>query len=116
MSDLAQVLANQPRKLTVECVEFKTLEKNTLRGFAEIRNPDMRMRIKDVTVHEKDGRRWAALPGKPQINKERQLVTDASGKVQYTPVLCFESRAVSDAFSEAVLKAVDDYRRKGGAS
>ena len=112
---LEQVIERGPRKLTVECVEFKVLEKNTLRGFAEIRIPGMRMRIKDIAIHEKGGRRWAALPGKPQIDKNRQVITDASGKVQYTPVLCFESRAVADAFGEAVLKAVDDYRRKGGA-
>ena len=45
------------------------------------------------------------LPAKPQI-RNGTLVTGDDGKVQYSPVMSFESRAVADAFSAAVVKAV----------
>jgi hypothetical protein len=94
-------------KIGVECVEFKPMERGTLRGFATVRIPSMRLTIKDVAVHDKDGRQWAQLPAKPQLDRDRQLVMK-DGKVQYVPILLFDSREVSDAFSAAVLRAVGE--------
>ncbi len=90
--------------LTIECEEFKPFLKNTLRGFATIKIAEMRLRIKDVAVHVKNGSRWAAMPAKPQI-KDGAVVTK-EGKAQYQNILEFADRPTSDAFSEAVINAV----------
>lgn len=92
-------------KLDIECVGFKPLLRNTLRGFADIRVPALRLVIHDVAVHQKNESRWAQLPAKAQI-RDAALVKNEAGKIQYWPVLEFESREVSDAFSRAVVAAV----------
>src|SRR5262245_27979633 len=91
-------------KLTVKRREFKPLVRNTLRGFAEVNVAELRLNIKDVALHTKNGRHWAQLPAKPQI-RDGTLVKDQGGKIQYFPLLSFDSRAVSDAFSSAVVNA-----------
>jgi hypothetical protein len=92
-------------KLTVVCESFHPLVRNTLRGFAEISIAEMRLKIRDVAIHEKGVSRWAQLPAKPQI-KDGSLVKDVTGKVQYVHILDFDSREVRDAFSRAVVQAV----------
>ena len=92
-------------KTTITCTEWRPLVKNTLRGFAQIEIWELRLKIHDVAVHTKDGRRWAQLPAKPQI-RDGTLVTGDDGRPVYHPTMSFESRAVADAFSAAVVKAV----------
>jgi hypothetical protein len=93
-------------KLTVTCESFHPLVRNTLRGFAEIVIAEMRLKIRDVAIHQKGESRWVQLPAKPQI-KDGALVRDPStGKIQYTPVMEFDGRAVRDAFSTAAINAV----------
>jgi hypothetical protein len=92
-------------KLTITCEDFKQFHKNTLIGFATVKIEAMRLTIKDIAIHEKNDRRWAQLPAKPQI-KDGSVITDSSGKAQYSPIMSFDSREVSDAFSDAVIKAI----------
>jgi hypothetical protein len=94
-------------KLTITCLSFPSLRRSTLLGLAEIEIAELQFRVRDVAIHHRNGARWAQLPAKPQI-KDGTLVKDATGKVQYTPVLEFTSRAVRDAFSAAVIRAVLD--------
>jgi hypothetical protein len=89
----------------IECEDFKPFAKNTLRGFATIRIPDIRLRIKDISIHVKNESTWAALPAKPQV-KDGKVVTNAEGKAQYVNILEFADRSTSDAFSRAVVDAV----------
>jgi hypothetical protein len=92
-------------KLNLSCEAWNALHQNTLRGFAIIRIQELQLILRDVAVHEKDGRRWAQLPSRPQL-KDGKAITDAAGKVQYFPTASFESREVADAFSAAVIAAV----------
>jgi hypothetical protein len=92
-------------KFTVTCGSFHPLIRNTLRGFAEISIAELRLKIRDVAIHQKGDARWAQLPAKPQI-KDGALIRDATGKVQYVHIMDFDSRAVRDAFSRAVVRAV----------
>jgi hypothetical protein len=89
---------------SIECENFKPFAKNTLRGFATINIPDIRLRVRDVAVHRKNGSTWAALPAKPQV-KDGAVVTK-DGKAQYVHILEFTDRSVGDAFSKAVVDAV----------
>jgi hypothetical protein len=92
-------------KFTVTCGSFHPLVRNTLRGFAEITIVELRLTIRDIAIHAKGDARWAQLPAKPQV-KDGALVKDATGKVQYVHIMDFDSRAVRDAFSRAVIDAV----------
>ena len=92
-------------KLTVKCREFKSLTRNTLRGFAEIHIAEMKLTVRDVAVHTKGGRCWAQLPAKPYV-KDGELVRNELGKISYLPMLAWDTRAVADAFSDAVVRAV----------
>jgi hypothetical protein len=107
-------------KLTVKCREFKPLIRNTLRGFAEVHIGELRLTIKDVAVHVKGGRCWAQVPAKPQV-RDGALVKNDEGKVQYIAMLAWDTRAVADVFSDAVVAAVralvpDAFEADGGVS
>jgi hypothetical protein len=95
-------------KLSVSCRAFRPLHRNTLRGFCKIRIDELRLVIRDVALHEKGGARWAQLPAKPQI-RDGELVHDERGKIEYFPLMNFDSRTVSDAFSAAVVRAVLEF-------
>lgn len=101
-------------KLQVEIAEWKAMGRGTLLGFVAVRIPAMRLTIRDCTVNESHGRRWIGLPGKAQIDGNRELVR-RDGKVQYTPTCAFDSKEVGDAFSAAVLAALDAYQGRAAA-
>jgi hypothetical protein len=92
-------------KTTIVCDDWRSLRRNTLLGFATIKIQELHLLIRDVAIHEKDGRRWAQPPARPQI-KDGALVTDAAGKLQYFPIMEFDGRGVRDAFSSAVCAAI----------
>jgi hypothetical protein len=98
---------NNPAKFTIRCTGFRPLHRNTLQGFAAVTIAELKLEVHDIAIHEKNGKRWAQLPAKPQV-RDGALIKDDSGKVQYTPVMQFASRTVSDAFSARVIEAVLD--------
>jgi hypothetical protein len=87
------------------CKKFSPLERNTLRGFAEINIADLGMTMRDVAIHSKNGSTWASPPSKPQI-KDGAVVTDNAGKAQYINIIEFTSREARDEFSNSVIQAV----------
>ena len=91
--------------MKIVCKKFSPLERNTLRGFAEINIVDIGMVIKDVALHTKNGSSWAQPPAKPQI-RDGVAEKDDAGKIQYTPIIEFASREARDKFSAAVIEAV----------
>jgi len=95
-------------KLSITCRAFHPLHRNTLRGFVEIRINELRLIVRDVAVHEKGNTRWVQLPAKAQI-RDGELVHDADGKIQYFHLMNFETRAVSDAFSAAVIRSLLEF-------
>jgi hypothetical protein len=90
-------------KLTLECVEFRPLQRNTLVGFAAIRFPAMRPTILDVALHKGEAR-WAQLPSKAQL-RDGMPERNEQGRTQYDPVQ-FDTPGVRNAFSQAVVRAV----------
>jgi hypothetical protein len=92
-------------KFTVRCKRFKPLVRNTLRGFADVFIVELKLTISDIAVHTKAGKCWAQLPAKPQV-RDGALVKGDDGKIQYIPIMQWDSRAVSDAFSRAAVAAV----------
>jgi hypothetical protein len=94
--------------LSVQVEGFKPLRSNTLYGFCDIAIPEMLLRIFDLTVHEKNGKRWASLPSKPQITREGTARKDR-GKTAYSPVLEFTGSATRSAFSDRVIASLLEF-------
>jgi hypothetical protein len=90
----------------IECLEFRSVERGTLKGFAKIKVPQWHLTMDDVAIHEKNGKRWAALPARPMLDAKREVVKDEEGKPKYAKTLYFDDRDVADRFSDAVVKAV----------
>jgi hypothetical protein len=104
--------------MKVICRKFLPLERNTLRGFAEISIPDWNLTIRDVAIHSKNASTWAQPPSKPQI-RDGVVVKDQAGKIQYTAIFDFSSREARNRFSDAVVAAVlasEEGKRAFGAA
>ena len=92
--------------MAIICEKFTPRRSNTLFGFADVLLEQTQLRIHDVAVHEKNGKRWAQPPAKPQINREGVGLRDENGKLKYVRIIEFTSRDASDAFSRNVIAAV----------
>lgn len=100
-------------RLAVDVLGFQAVERNTLQGFAKVRLRDIGLIVEDVAIHTRDGRRWAQLPSKPCLDRDRRLMLEPTGKPRYVRVIHFEGRDQADAFSAAVLAGVDAIQRGG---
>jgi len=49
---------------------------------------------------------WARLPSKPQLDSQRQLIRDETGKPKYSNFLRWRSRDIDDRFSAAVINLI----------
>ena len=92
--------------MPVALLDWKPLVRNSLRGFAAIRLGKS-LKLAEIAVHCQYGKRWAQMPGKPQLDKDGQARRDDAGKVEYTPVVAWLDREAADRFSEAVIAAVE---------
>ena len=78
----------------------------TLRGFADIELMTEGLRIYGCPVHvAANGRAWAGLPGRPQIDRDGRLITQ-DGKAQYTRIFEWNTRELGNGFSDAVIELV----------
>ena len=94
--------APTPRRMQLKA--WRPLVKNTLRGFATVELP-IGLVIKDISVHQKNDKCWAGLPAKPIISQDG-TVAQKDGKAQYTSVLEWNSRDLSDRFSASIVDIV----------
>ena len=101
-------------KYSVTVTAFRPFEKNTLRGFVSVRINELRLNVHDLCLHEKNGRKWVALPSKPMLDKDRNPIQDDDGKPKFSPILQFDDRDTANAFSTQVIEAVDRHRKREG--
>jgi hypothetical protein len=95
-------------KLTIRCIAWRPLCRNTLRAFATVKIEELRLAVHSVAIHEKNGKPWAQLPSQPWL-KDGEHVKGDDGKPQYSPLFEFDTSAVRSAFSDAVVRAVLAY-------
>jgi hypothetical protein len=93
-------------KLSVKIEGFKPHRANSLYGFVDLLIPEIRLRIKEATVHQSHGRRWIGLPAKPQVDREGRARHDERGRTAYTSILQFTDKTTSDAFSDRAISAL----------
>jgi hypothetical protein len=85
--------------------EWRPLHKNTLRGFCVIELPSGLI-VREISVHTKNGKRWASLPSRPMLDADGRQVVNHAGKKQYAALLGWRDRDLADRFSAAVVEAV----------
>jgi hypothetical protein len=92
--------------LTITATSWRPLLKNTLRGFVTAHVAELGMSFLDIAIHEKNGKVWAAPPSRPWI-KDGVVLKDEAGKPSYSAIVEFDSPEVRNAFSAAVVRAVE---------
>jgi DNA-binding cell septation regulator SpoVG len=99
-------VSNPDPQMPITLLEWKPRVKGALRGFAKVRLG------RGLLIHEvpvlagKNGRGWAALPGRPILNADGSAARDAEGKQRYAPIMEWADRATSDRFTAAVIAAI----------
>jgi hypothetical protein len=94
------------QKFTIRCIGFIPERKNSLRGYANIEIAELHMVIKNVTINESHGSRWASPPGRPVFDHNGNLVRDGA-KTRYANVIEFRDEATRKAFQDRVCEAVE---------
>ena len=85
---------------SIEISKWGPFEKNTLRGFLEIQLPSG-MCLRNLTVHEKNGRRRIGYPSKPFKAED--------GATKYQNQVYFPDKAVNERFQKQVLSALEKF-------
>jgi hypothetical protein len=96
-------------KLSVIVENFTPRRSNTLVGFCTIIIPELRLRIHDLSIHEKGASRWVGMPGKAQITRDGTLRRDDRGKILYTPTIEFTDKTTRDAFAARVVASLLEF-------
>jgi hypothetical protein len=87
-------------------VEFKPLRRNTLVGFATVELKPFGARLQDCPINmTADGTAWASPPGRPRLDRDRNVVRE-NGKPLYDPTVLFACKADRDRFSSAIVELV----------
>jgi len=81
-------------------------ERNTLKGFARVKISTWGVILEGVAIHSKDGRSWAQLPARPQLDKDGGVIREDDGKVRYAKIMVFDDKRKAWDFSDAVVEAV----------
>ncbi len=89
----------------IKITEWTECRKNTLQGFATVEIPKWSFRFIGILVHEKNGKRWIALPAAARV-KDNQLVLQDNGKPRYDQMFAFIDARVQARFAQAVLAAL----------
>jgi hypothetical protein len=93
--------------------KWSRVQRNTLRGFADLTVPGIGLDIDDVAIHEKGGRRWASLPARPMIDANGVTLRDEKGKVRYSSPLRWLNHGLAARFGERVVALVLKHRPRG---
>lgn len=97
---------DRPAARQLRLISWKHVVKGQLRGFAGVEISSIGLRINDIPIFVGDNGAWAALPSKPELDREGRRKTDINGRAIYAPVAEWRTRELSDRFSEAVVAAV----------
>lgn len=92
--------------MAVEVVDFRAHTKNTLRGFLTIRMTGIGLEIRDLALHEKNGKQWLQLPAKPYKKSD--------GGQGWSYILAFYDKHTFKKFQDVTLKALDAFQRQAG--
>jgi hypothetical protein len=78
---------------------WRPVQRNTLRGFINVTVPAIGLTIDYVAIHVLGSRRWTALPVRPLIDSEGQLLRDEAGKIKYVATFRWITHGIARRFS-----------------
>jgi hypothetical protein len=87
----------------IEIKSFRKFEKNTLKGFLTVLLQPSGLEIRDLTLHEKNGKRWVNMPSRPYEDDE--------GETRYSYIIFFPDKKRAEQFQQATLKALKEYQQ-----
>jgi hypothetical protein len=93
--------------MSIEIIKFRQVSKKTLRGFLSVRMTGVGLEIRDISLHEKDGRKWLAMPSRPY--------EDSEGNRKYAFILDWYEPDRKTQFEAEVLRLLreGDHGQKG---
>lgn len=89
--------------MSIEVLKYKEINKGAMLCSLSVFVEKMGIEINDIIIFQKNGRRWANMPS-------RQYEKD--GETKYFPYLRFRERDHQNAFSDQVVRAMEDYCMK----
>jgi hypothetical protein len=83
----------------IRCIRFRPYEKNTLRGFVDLKLSRVGIVIRDCTWHAKDGKEWISFPARPH---------EKDGTTAWSPIVEFaeDAKEARAQFRQQVLEAI----------
>ena len=94
--------------MAIEITDFRSCEKNTLQGFATARLTNVGLEIRDIALHQKNGKRWFQLPAKPYQKPD--------GSQGWSYIVSFYEKKNYHQLQEVALKALDAFQREARRS
>jgi len=85
----------------IRCIRFRSFEKNTLRGFADLELTRVGLVLRDCTWHRHaDGKEWVSFPARSY--------TDRNGETQWQALIEFAPNAkeAREQFRQQALEAI----------
>jgi hypothetical protein len=87
-------------------ISWRPLRQGRVRGFASVEVFGC-LTIRDCPLLVDDqGRVWASLPAKPELDRTGHCRTGTRGERLYTEIISWKSRRLKDAFSERLVSLV----------
>lgn len=87
--------------MSIECTAYKQVGKGMVLGYASVFVEKWGIEIFNITVFQKDGKRWISFP-----TREYE---DEDGKKKYIPHIRFKNTAHMDLFTNRVLSAIEKF-------
>ena len=87
----------------VTILDWRSVRRNTLYGFASVKIERINLRIDDVAIHQKGDSRWASLPSRPLLDRGGAVLRDEAGEIKYASILQWADRKTADRFSDALV-------------
>jgi hypothetical protein len=88
----------------IEIINYKEVNRNTLKGYADVYLPNSKLEIFGCSYHVKDGREWVSMPQKE--------IAQSDGTKKYFSVVRYRETPHRDSFSRHVIEAIKNYQTK----
>jgi hypothetical protein len=95
---------DRPEQLRL--VTWKLYRKGKLRGFSTVTLLSVGLKLIDCPVYISDKGAWAALPQKPEYDRDDRRRVDINGQPVWSIVLEWRNRELADRLSAALVAAV----------
>jgi hypothetical protein len=99
------VFGGRPEQPRMKLLEIKPFRKNSLRGFVSV-ELGIGLQVHGATLQVAAGRPWIGMPSRPMMRDGQPIISEATSKPAYQPILSWRTKALADAFSNAVVKLI----------